>query len=713
MRTNTRFRFRSPNPRFLPAAAALLVAVSVSAQETAGPGRLTASHIFDWERVSGPAISPDGASVIYTRSRVDRRKDRWVSDLWIVDADGGRNRFLTPGSAPVWSPDGTRIAFLDADDDGDPQVFVRWMDAEGAVSQVTREAHPPRDIRWSPDGGLIAFTRVVPAPETWALPSLPAPPEGAEWTKAPRIVRRMHFRQDRVGFLVEGFRHLFVVPADGGASRQLTEGEWHVGSRGAVGLDYGAGVSWMPDGSGLVFDASLADDADLRYRESHLHFVSLDTGEVRQITTERGPWAGPVVSPDGTQIAFRGYDWTEQTYRVSDLQVIGFDGSGHRPLSSDLDRDAVNPIWAPSGDRIYFTADDRGSRNLHSASLSGETSPVTEGTHLLSVNTVSDTGVAAAIRTSFHEPPDVVVFPLDDPSRVTRVTAVNDDALAGIELGEVEELWYESSGGARAQGWLIEPPGFDPSREYPLILHIHGGPHAMYSVGFNNSFQNLAANDYLLLYTNPRGSTGYGTDFGNAIDNGYPSVDYDDLMAGVDAAIARGSVDESRMYVTGCSGGGVLSSWVIGQTNRFAAASVRCPVVNWMSFAGTADIVRWGYSRYEGYPWDNAEKYLAHSPLMHVGKVTTPTLLMTGELDLRTPMSQTEEYFQALKALGVDTEMVRFHDEYHGTSSQPSNFVRTQLFLLDWFSRYRRGDEGAAVATPPAALPGGGRTPAR
>ena len=246
---------------------------------------------------------------------MDRKKDRWVSDLWIVDADGGRNRFLTSGSAPVWSPDGTRIAFLDADDDGDPQVFVRWMDAEGAVSQVTREAHPPRDIRWSPDSGLIAFTRVVPAPETWALPSLPAPPEGAEWTKAPRIVRRMHFRQDRVGFLVEGFRHLFVVPADGGASRQLTEGEWHVGSRGAVGLDYGAGVSWMPDGSGLVFDASLADDADLRYRESHLHFVSLDTGEVRQITTEHGPWAGPVVSPDGTQIAFRGYDWTEQTYR--------------------------------------------------------------------------------------------------------------------------------------------------------------------------------------------------------------------------------------------------------------------------------------------------------------------------------------------------------------------------------------------------------------
>lgn len=676
-------------------AALLGFAFSAAAQETAGPGRLVASHILDWERVSGPAISPDGKVVLYTRSRVDRQQDRWTSDLWMVDADGSRNRFLGSGSAPAWSPDGSRIAFLDADEDGRMQIFVRWMDAEGAVSQVTRDARPPRDLHWSPDSRLIAFTRVVPAPETWDLPSLPDPPEGAEWTKPPRIVRRMHFRQDRVGFLEEGYRHLFVVPAAGGASRALTEGDWHVGSRGAVGLDYGAGIAWMPDGSGLVFDASRADDADLRYRESHLHFVSLSTGEIRQITSERGPWAGPVVSPDGTRIAFRGFEWTEQTYRVSDLQVIGFDGSDRRPLSAALDRDAVNPIWAPSGDRIYFTADDRGSRNLHVASLSGETSPVTEGTHLLSVRTVSENGIAAAVRTSFHEPPEVVVFPLDDPTRITRLTRVNDDVLAGVELGEVEELWYDSTDGARAQGWVIKPPDFDPAKRYPLVLHIHGGPHGMYSVGFSNAFQNFAANGYLLLYTNPRGSTGYGTDFGNAIDNGYPSVDYDDLMAGVDALIARGQVDESRMYVTGCSGGGVLSSWVIGQTDRFAAAAVRCPVVNWMSFAGTADIVRWGYSRYHGYPWDNPEKYLAHSPLMLVDRVTTPTLLMTGELDLRTPMSQTEEYFQALKALGVPTEMVRFHDEYHGTSSQPSNFIRTQLYMLDWFGRHRR-TEGEA-----------------
>ncbi len=671
-------------------AVALLLGAPAAAQETAGEGRLVASHVLDWEGVSGPVISPDGATVIYARRHVDRQTDSWASELWTVGADGSNHRFLIKGSSPVWAPDGSRIAFIAEDDNGKPQIFVRWMDDEGSVSPVTRDGSAPRDVHWSPDSSMIAFTRMVPHPETWDLPSLPKPPAGAEWTKPPRIVRKMHFRQDRVGFLEEGYRHLFVVPADGGAARQLTEGEWHVGSRGAVGLDYGAGIDWTPDGSGLVFDASRAEDADLRYRESHIHLVELETGTIRQITSARGPWSGPVVSPDGMRVAFGGYDWTAQTYKTSDLHVIDMDGSNMQALTTALDRDAANPFWSGDGDAVFFTADDRGSRNLHRASLSGETSPVTEGTHMLSVSSVSDGGMAVGTRTSPHEPADVVAFPLDSPDRIRQLTHVNDDALAGVQLGEVEEIWYDSTGGARVQGWVVKPPDFDASRAWPMVLYIHGGPHGMYNVGFNSSFQNLAANGYLVLYVNPRGSTGYGTDFGNAIDNGYPSVDYDDLMAGVDALIGQGSVDESRMYVTGCSGGGVLSSWVIGHTNRFAAAAVRCPVVNWMSFAGTADIVRWGYNRYHGYPWDNAEKYLEHSPLMHVGKVTTPTLLMTGELDLRTPMSQTEEYYQALKALDVPTEMVRFHREYHGTSSQPSNFVRTQLYMLDWFSRYSR-----------------------
>jgi dipeptidyl aminopeptidase/acylaminoacyl peptidase len=252
----------------------------------------------------------------------------------------------------------------------------------------------------------------------------------------------------------------------------------------------------------------------------------------------------------------------------------------------------------------------------------------------------------------------------------------------------VEELWYTSKDGTRIQGWLVQPPGFDPQQKYPLILHIHGGPHSMYGVGFNFSFQDFAARGYLVLYTNPRGSTGYGTAFGNAIHAAYPSVDYDDLMAGVDAVEARGIVDTARLYVTGVSGGGVLSSWIIGHTNRFAASAVRAPVINWISFAGNTDITAWGYARFDQPYWEDPHKWLQHSPLMYVKNVRTPTLLMTGELDLRTPIGQAEEYYQALKTLGVPTALLRFHEEYHGTGSKPANFLRTQEYIASWFDKY-------------------------
>ena len=315
--------------------ACLLMPGLVMAQETAGENRLRAEHILDWERVGDPQISPDAARVVYTRSHVDQMKDEWVSELWMVGSNGTRNRFLVKGSSPRWSPDGTRIAYLAAVDGENErtQIFVRWMDAEGAVSQVTRVTEAPRDIHWSPDGRTIAFTMIVPAKETWELSSMPSPPKRAEWTETPRIVRKMHYRQDRVGFLPEGYRHLFLVPADGGSPRRLTEGEWHVGSRGAVGLDYGAGIDWTRDGKGIVFDGAMFEDADTTYRESHIYHVDVSSREIRTVTTKRGPWSSPVVSPDGRHVAFTGYDWTAQTYRVSDLYVIGLDGGGMRNLS--------------------------------------------------------------------------------------------------------------------------------------------------------------------------------------------------------------------------------------------------------------------------------------------------------------------------------------------------------------------------------------------
>ncbi|HZD05485.1 MAG TPA: prolyl oligopeptidase family serine peptidase, partial [Longimicrobiales bacterium] len=273
---------------------------------------------------------------------------------------------------------------------------------------------------------------------------------------------------------------------------------------------------------------------------------------------------------------------------------------------------------------------------------------------------------------------------------LTELTHVNDDVLEGVTLGEVEEIWYESVEGYRIQGWIIKPPDFDPSRKYPMILTIHGGPHSMYDVGFNFGWQEHAAHGYVVLYTNPRGSTGYGTEFGNAIENDYPNKDFDDLMNGVDEVISRGYVDEDDLFVYGCSGGGVLTAWTVGHTDRFRAASANCPVIDWLSFVGTTDGVSW-YRDFKSLPWEDPSEHLRRSPLMYVGNVTTPTMLMTGQNDLRTPISQTEEFYEALKVLKVPTAMIRFQDEWHGTTSNPSNFMRTQLYLREWFQRWARG----------------------
>jgi dipeptidyl aminopeptidase/acylaminoacyl peptidase len=402
-----------------------------------------------------------------------------------------------------------------------------------------------------------------------------------------------------------------------------------------------------------------------------------------------------VPSPDGRLVAYTGYDWTTDTWVDSRLYVMNPDGSGSRVLA-DIDRSPGSLAWAPDNSGVFFTAQSEGSQNLWFAPLRGQPRQVTQGVHVLAVTGVHRNGTAVGTRTAFHAPGDIVSFNVRSPDRLRTLTDVNGDILAGKKLGEVEEIWYASSDGLRIQGWVIKPPAFDPGRRYPLMLTIHGGPHSMYNVGFNFAWQEHAANDYVVLYTNPRGSTGYGSAFGNAIKNAYPGMDYDDLMAGVDEVMRRGYVDSDNMFVYGCSGGGVLTAWIVAHTDRFAAASANCPVTNWLSFVGTTDGATW-YRNFEKYPWEDPSEHLRRSPLMYVGNVKTPTMLMTGVNDLRTPMSQTEEFYQALRVLRVPTAMVRFNDEWHGTSSKPSNFIRTQLYLRDWFGRHARGSEQQRV----------------
>ncbi|OLB53743.1 MAG: peptidase S9, partial [Gemmatimonadetes bacterium 13_2_20CM_2_69_23] len=549
----------------------LLAPIAIAAQETASDTLLTVAHYLDWEQASEPQISPDGAQIVYTRRWVNKLEDKWESALWIMNADGSHQRFLVKGSGARWSPDGTRIVYLAEGETKGTQVFVRWMDAEGAVTQVTRVEETPADARWSPDGKAISFAMLVPDSTPWKI-SMPQPPAGAKWTPAPRVVDELHYRQDRVGFMKQGFTHLFLVPAEGGTPRQLTAGHWNVGAR-FDGLSGRVGYDWTPDAKTLVFDGLRDTTGDDQYRVSRIYALDVATGAIRTLVSRAGYWADPTVSPDGRTVAFTGYDSSEHTHRTSDLYTIGIDGSGLRDLSRTLDRDPGDLTWAPDGKAIYFTAPDRGAINVHVADLAGGVRDLTQGAQVVSLASVARTLVAVGVLSDPTHPADVVRLDLRKPSGLARLTHVNDDVLGDKRLARTEEIWYGSSGATRVQGWIVTPPSFKAGRKYPLLLEIHGGPFAMYNVGFSYMFQNFAANGYVVLFVNPRGSTGYGDRFSNGIDHDYPGPDYDDLMAGVDAVIGRGFVDTTRMYVSGCSGGGVLSSWVIGHTTRFAAAA--------------------------------------------------------------------------------------------------------------------------------------------
>lgn len=683
--------------RLIPFLVLVVFPLTLPAQQGASTNPLQVSDFLNLESVGSPQISPDGSQIVYTRRWVNAVEDSWESALWIMNADGSRNRFLTKGSNAQWSPDGTRILYLASGEPGGSQIFVRWMDAEGATSQVTHVEHSPVSPSWSPDGTMIAFASVVPASSTWNI-DMPARPEGATWTPAPRIVDRLHYRQDRRGdgFMDPGFSHLFVVTADGGTPRQLTDGEWNVGAR-FDALFRGVGYDWTPDGAEIVFDGLMDTDGDDAYRRSAIYAINVATKAIRPITSTPGTWTNPAVSPDGQTVAYTGYPENPGGgYNQGDLYAVSIDGSGARNLMGDFDRPISSDLhWSPDNRGVYFSSADQGSVNIRYGSLRDGVSEVTSGQQVLSLSSVARDRNRTAVGTASDpaHPADVVSISLRRPGDLSRLTNVNHDVLGERDIGEVEEIWYTSSGGARIQGWIIKPPGFDENARYPLIMEIHGGPFSMYNVGFNFMRQALAAPGNVVLFTNPRGSTGYGEEFSQQINFRYPGVDYDDLMAGVDEVISRGFIDTTRMYVGGCSGGGVLSSWVIGHTTRFAGAAVRCPVTNWMSMAGQTDIPLFTHSFFEEPFWENPDRWLEQSSMMYVGNVTTPTIVMTGVLDKRTPMPQSEEFFAALKMRDIPTRLLRFNGEFHGTSSKPSNAMRTILYMLDWYEQHQRGGE--------------------
>jgi acylaminoacyl-peptidase len=655
------------------------------------PHKLTAMDEFQLQQATDPQISPDGTKIVYVRRFADPMTDRRYANLWIINADGGEHRPLTTGNrsdtSPRWSPDGTRIAYL-SDADGKQQIYVRWMDS-GQTARITNVEEAPDAIAWSPDSKELSFSALVLGKGPH-LADLPAPPPGAKWADPPNAYNRLVYRFNGVGYLKPGFMQVFVVAADGGAPRQITTGDF---PNGGSELGGASRASWSPDGKFLIKSVNRHPESDHEYFDTNVYEFSVADGTIRQLTSRKGPDNNAIVSPDGKWIADTGFDDRYQGHQTTKLYLMSRDGGSPHALTEKLDRDVASPQWAQDNSGIYFQYDDQGDTKIGFSTVDGNFKRVAD--HVASSVSsygggsfsVAHNGAIAFTLGSTDNPGDIAIA---NGGGIKALTSLNRELLAQKIPGRVEETWYESSKDHhKIQGWIIKPPGFDPSKKYPLILEIHGGPFADYGDRFDFEKQVWAAMGYVVFYANPRGSTSYGEEFANLIHHAYPGDDFYDLNSGVDAVIAKGYIDTNNLFVTGGSGGGVLTSWTIEHTDRFRAAASLYPVINWYSFVLTSDIPFTAKYWFPGNPWDYTDQYMKRSLTDEVEKVKTPTLVMTGEQDFRTPLSEAEQFYAALKLLNVDAVLVRVPEEPHGISRRPSHHVAKMLYVAGWFDQHK------------------------
>ncbi|MEG3124159.1 S9 family peptidase [Sphingomonas sp. GB1N7] len=657
------------------------------------PSRVfTGADLFGLSIAADPQISPDGRTIVYVRRSGDVMNDRMQSSLWLIDVASGRQSpVAAQGSSPRWSPDGARIAYAASDGSGS-QLFVRWI-ASGASARVTSFPGDPQALAWSPDGTRLAYVATV-AGEATTLGKAPPKPEGAKWADPLTVIDRVNYRNDGPGYVKPGRDHLFVVAADGGAARQLTFGAF----------DDGGPLSWTPDGREIVFAAIRGPEAERQVMNSDVIAIDVASGALRMLTTRDGPDGQPLVSPDGSRIAWLGFDDKRRSYENAQLYVGDRNAAGPRSLTASLDRGIEDATWAADGRSLYASYDDHGRRRIARIGIDGKLSPLidnVEGGGLDRPYTggdfsVSRGGTIAYTGGDAGAPADVWVWSGGKPRRLTQLNAV---LTASKALAPVRKIAVTAPDGRSIDAWLATPPGRTAGQRVPLILEIHGGPNSAYGPSFATDVQLYAAAGYAVLWTNPRGSTSYGAEFANLIDKAYPSADYDDLMAAVDAAIADGTADKDNLFVTGGSGGGVLTAWIVGKTDRFKAAATQKPVINWVSEALTMDNTLFT-SRYwfAKLPWEDPMSYWNRSPLSLVGNVKTPTLVVVGSEDYRTPVSESEQYYAALQIRGVPTALVKLPGASHGGfTSRPSQSAAKASAILAWFDRYR-----ASTAPAPA-----------
>jgi len=666
---------------------ALTLVCPLPALADTGPMLLQARDLFDLEWAEHPRISPDARQVVYQRMGFDIMTDRRRSRLWQVDLDSGRQFPLTDdinASGAVWSPDGKRLAWI-SHQDGRAQIMLRWMDS-GQQTALGWLPQPPSELAFSPDGRQLAFSMLVEAKPVPRTP-LPPKPEAASWAPPAKYIDHMVYRGDGEGYLLPGYRHVFIIPSDGGTPHQVSRGE----------KNYRAPV-WSRDGRSLYV---LSSDTLAGYQpayESNFQQLDIATGSATILTDTRGPKTSPLaLSPDGRYLAYVGYEDEHKSYQVPQLWLLDLSTQQSRAITADFDYPVSFPHWDRNGRGLYFAYDRHGRGHIAWISASGgKVETLSDDFGGISVGLPHTGGhlsvageTVAYTRDSLYRPADLAIVQRGRPARV--MTDLNGDLLGHRQLGQVESFQLTSSAdGLDIEAWLIKPPGYQPGKRYPLLLEIHGGPYYAYGPRFAMEMQLYASAGYAVLYVNPRGSSSYGQAFADHILLNYPGQDYDDLMSAVDAVIAQGIADPEQLFVTGGSGGGVLSSWIIGHNHRFKAAVVVKPVINWISQALTADLYPY-FTQYwfPAMPWDALEHYWKRSSLSHVGKVETPTLLIVGEADYRTPVSETEQYYQALKLRGVDSAMLRIPGASHDIGTRPTETLHQILAALDWFARYR------------------------
>lgn len=674
---------------------------------------ITIEDLYEIKFLSRPRISPDGQRVAYVVNEIDASKHAYRSAIWMTPTTGGEARRLTaqPNNAtdPSWSPDGRWLAFVSEREGeagrkaseeqrklgkGKPQIWLLPTDG-GEACQLTFLPHGASTPVWSPDGQWLAFT----------APVGPLDEEREDGQKDPkvRVIDRLWYRLDGAGFIFERRSHLFLLNVAGGEPVQLTDGDWDDGD-----------PAWSPDGKHLAFVSSREEDR-WRTPSPDVYTLAIEGGkggELRRLTDGSLGCDGPVWSPDGQTIVFQGsLKWKSGGH--TDLYTIAasanqaaatnltpaFEGTFHDSTNTDADaRDehmGPPPVWSPDGRTIYALATLRGASRVFALSASDSNQqPVvlTPGDiHVRDFTTDLACKNLVALIGNPSRPPEVFATTTTPGGELKQVTSFNEPFFSELNLGTLEYMPYIGAQGWPIDGWILKPPDFDPAKKYPLILQIHGGPHTEYGYGFFHEMQVQAANGYVVLFTNPRGSTGYGRDFSIAVRGAWGDVDSLDIMAGVDAAIAKGYIDENRLGVTGGSYGGFMTNWLIGHFDRFKAAVTDRCVSNLASMFGASDF-GWGFGEddFEAVPWDDLDKLMAHSPITYVKNMHTPLLIIHSEQDLRCGIEQSEQLFTALKFLGREVLFVRFEGQSHGLSrgGHPRSRLERLRHGLKWFEQH-------------------------